>query len=90
MNKTKLLENTTINFIAVASYNQATAKLAFHSNETSKDKLLIIKLAIDCYHRLIHIILPNYSKTCSFLHAHYNEVEKFVKNLLYGKKTLIY
>ena len=27
---------------SVSHYNQATTKLAFHSNEISKDKLLII------------------------------------------------
>ena len=36
--------------------------------------------------------MPNYAKTCSFLHAHYTEtlkvVEKFVKNLFYGEKHL--
>ena len=36
--------------------------------------------------------MPNYTKTCSFLHAHYTEtykkVEKFVKNLFYGEKHL--
>ena len=34
--------------------------------------------------------MPNYTKTCSFLHAHYTDtlkvVEKFVKNLFYGEK----
>ena len=36
--------------------------------------------------------MPNYTKTCSFLHAHYTEtylkkvVEKFVKNLFSGEK----
>ena len=33
--------------------------------------------------------MPNYTKTCSFLHAHYTEaykiVEKLVKNLFYGE-----
>ena len=34
--------------------------------------------------------MPNYTKTCSFLHDHYTEtykvVEKFVKNLFYAEK----
>ena len=34
--------------------------------------------------------MPNYTKTCSFLHAHYTEtlkvVEKYVKTLFYGEK----
>ena len=51
-------------------YNQATTNLAFHSIETSKDKLSII-----WNWRTIIVIQvhPNYTKTCSFLHAHYTE-----------------
>ena len=34
--------------------------------------------------------MPNYTKTCSFLHAHYTEtlkvVETFVKKTVYGEK----
>ena len=52
-------------------YNQATTKLAFHSNETSKDKLSIIKKK--GYILLSSRCMPNYTKTCSFLHADYAE-----------------
>ena len=31
--------------------------------------------------------MPNYTKTCSFLHAHFTEIEKLVKNLFYGENT---
>ena len=36
--------------------------------------------------------MPNYTKTCSFIHSNYAEIlkvaEKFVKNLFYGEKHL--
>ena len=42
------------------------------------------------YQLLSSRCMPNYTKTCSFLHAHYTEtqkvVEKFVKNLFNGEK----
>ena len=53
-------------------YNQATTKLAFHSNETSKVKLSIIIIKVG-YLLLSSRCMPNYTKKCSFLHAHYTE-----------------
>ena len=51
------------------SYNQATTKLAFHSNETSKDKLNIKLVIYYCHLGACQTT----QKTCSFLHAHYTE-----------------
>ena len=53
------------------SYNQASTNLAFHSNETSKNIKLPNKYLLMSYR-----CTPNYTKTCSFLHAHYTETYK--------------
>ena len=66
----------------------ATTKLAFYSNETSKDKLSIIENWLSIIVIQVHAKLH---KTCSFLHAHLTEtlkvVEKFVKTCFMVKNT---
>ena len=71
----------------VPYYNQATTKLAFHSNETSKDKLPII------YNRLSIIVIKVHAKLQKYrVHLymlitlkHWKVVEKFVEKV-YGEK----
>ena len=66
------LEVSGMNFFYVFLTTRQTTKLAFHSNETSKDKLSIIF----GYLLLLSRCTPNYTITCSFLHVHYTEALK--------------
>ena len=61
--------------------------LAFHSNETSKDKLSIIYNWLSIIDSQVHSKLHKHLliSTCS-LHWNIKVVEKFVKNLFYGEK----
>ena len=59
--------------VLLVYYNQANTKLAFLSNETFKDKLSIIQNWLSIIVIQVHANLPNYTKNCSFLHAHYTE-----------------
>ena len=69
------------------TYNKATTKLAFHSNETSKDKQSIIynwlSIIVIQVHAKIHKNL--FISTCS-LHWNVKSSLEVCKNLFYGDK----